>query len=69
MVLTNVTMPKLGKPSKPAVLLLRFASDSVILIEMERSYEVIQVSLPAKKSLFPAVHFRVLCLLLLQYFK
>lgn len=48
---------------------LRKTLDSLILIEMERSYEVIQVLLLAKKRLFPAVHFRVLCLLLLQYFK
>lgn len=35
----------------------RKSLDSVILIEMERSYEVIQVLLPAKKRLLPAVHF------------
>lgn len=35
----------------------RKSLDPVILIEMERSYEVIQVLLPAKKRLLPAVHF------------
>lgn len=36
---------------------LRKSLDSVILIETERSYEVIQVLHPAKKRLLPAVHF------------
>lgn len=42
---------------------------SVILTEMERSYEVVQVLLPAKKRVLPAVHFWVLRLLLLEYLK